>query len=581
MRKAALVILLTGLSAAVFAQNKGTGNAVPAKPLSAADSTRVKDLFFSALRQKTIDNTRLASELFGQVLAIDPYNDASMYELANLQKGQNNYQAAAPLLEKATAVNPDNEWYWLALADNCEKTNDLPKLLLAFDQLIRINPDKPEYYFGKAGVYAIQRKYDEAIKLYDKIETITGPTDELQSSRQKIYLTQGKVDKASDGLEKLIAANPADAKYYLMLAEVYNSNGLNDKALEVLNKGVAALDKEKNTGLTYGLLHMALADVYKDKKNFDSSFNERKIAFGNADVNVDQKVRIVLDYIPQLNDPKAKTQALELSRILTVVHPDNDKAFAVYGDMLVQNEKYREAKPVYKRSVELNAQSYQVHEQLVRIEMAESDFAGAIKDGENALSYFPNQAWMNYLVGIAWQQSKNYNKALGYLKNAAGLEATDTDMLSQCYSAMGDCYHSISDNKSSDEAYEKALSYNPDNAFTLNNYAYYLSLRNEKLDKAEAMSKHSTELQPNTASFEDTYAWILFRQKKYAEAKVWIEKSLAHDKEEGAVKTEHYGDILYFTGDANGALQNWQKAKKQGGASPAIDKKINEKKYSE
>jgi tetratricopeptide (TPR) repeat protein len=485
------------------------------------------------------------------------------------------------LLEKATAVSPDNEWYWLALADSYEKENDLAKLQGAFDQLIRLNPDKPGYYFGKATVYSVQRKYDEAIKLYDKIETITGPTEELQNSRQKIYLIQGKVDKASDGLEKMIASNPNEARHYLMLAELYNSNGLNDKAIEVLNKGVAALDKEKNNGLGYGLLHMALADVYKDKKDLVGSFNERKIAFGNPDIDIEQKVRVIQDYVPQLTDPKLKVQVLELSRIMMATHPNSDKALSIYGDMLVQTEQYREAKPVYKKSVELNPQSYQVHEQLVRIEMAESDFEGAIKDGENALSYFPNQAWMNYLVGIAWQQSKNYNKALGYLKNAAGLEAADKDMLSQCYSAMGDCYHSISDNKSSDEAYEKALGYNPDNAFTLNNYAYYLSLRNEQLDKAAAMSKHSTELQPNTASFEDTYAWILFRQKNYAEAKVWIEKSLAHDKTDSSVKTEHYGDILFFTGDTAGALQNWEKAKKQGGASPALEKKINEKKYSE
>ena len=39
------------------------------------------------------------------------------------------------------------------------------------------------------------------------------------------------------------------------------------------------------------------------------------------------------------------------------------------------------------------------------------------------------------------------------------------------------------------------------------------------------MSKHSNELQPNTASFEDTYAWILFKQKKYADARVMDGKS--------------------------------------------------------
>jgi Tfp pilus assembly protein PilF len=575
MKAAAFIFLLAGISTVALAQK-----AVPAKQLSAMDSSRVKDLFFSAIRQKAIDNTRMASELFSKVLAIDPDNDASMYELAGLQKGQNNYAAAGTLLERATAVSPDNEWYWLSLADSYEKTNDIIKLQSVMDQLIRISPDKASYYFEKANAYYIQKKYDDALKQFDKVEAITGPTDELQRGRQKVYLVQGKVDKAAEDLEKLIASDPAQIRYYLMLAELYNSNGLNDKAIIILKKAAALPDKQ--SGLTEGMLHMALADVYRDNKNPEQSFAERKIAFANPDIDIDQKIRTVLEYIPQATaDAESKKKALELSRILTVAHPNSDKAYAVYGDMLVQNEQYREARPMYKKSVEINAQSYQVQEQLVRIEMAESDFAGAIKDGENALSYFPNQAWMNYFVGIAWQQSKNYNKALGYLKNAAGLESQDKDMLSQCYSAMGDCYHAINDNKSSDDAYETALTYNPDNAFTLNNYAYYLSLRNEKLDKAAAMSKHSTELQPNTASFEDTYAWVLFRQKNYAEAKIWIEKSIAHDKEASAVKTEHYGDILFFTGDTNAALQNWEKAKKQGAASPALDKKINEKKYSE
>ncbi len=79
----------------------------------------------------------------------------------------------------------------------------------------------------------------------------------------------------------------------------------------------------------------------------------------------------------------------------------------------------------------------------------------------------------------------------------------------------------------SDKAYDKALAMEPDNAGTLNNYAYYLSVRNEQLEKAERMSKRSLELAPGAATYMDTYAWILFREEKYAEARIWIEKALA------------------------------------------------------
>lgn len=249
--------------------------------------------------------------------------------------------------------------------------------------------------------------------------------------------------------------------------------------------------------------------------------------------------------------------------------------------MLVQNQFYKDARVQYQKSLALNDQIYAVHEQLVRIELGDNDLDAAIKDGENALSLFPNQAWMNYLVGVAWMQKKNYSKGLGYVKNATSLEVQDKDLLSQSYSALGDCYHEQKNDKQSDESYDKSLSYNPDNAYTLNNYAYYLSVRGVELDKAEQMSKHSNELQPATASFEDTYAWILFKQKKYAEAKVWMEKALLNDKDHNAVQVEHYGDIMFYLGKVDAAVENWKKAKAYGGQSTVLERKINEKKYIE
>lgn len=562
-----------------FAQTEkaGKGNRVvivTGKPMTTDDSLMAKQLFFSALREKTIENFTLATEMFNQVLQVDPQNDASMFELANLKKLKNDYPSAQELLERAVTVKPDNEWYWVALADCYEKTNDIGKLENVFNELIKINPDKADYYFDKANVYFLQKRYDDALAVYKQLEDITGVTDELLAKRQIVYLKQGKVEQAASDLETMIAANPGKVKYYLLLAEVYNSNGLADKALNAL---LSAEKIDPNNGL----VHLALADIYRDKKNNEDSFKELTLAFAIPDLDVNQKIKIVLGYLPKFPDPAAKSSALELSRILTVTHPDDSRTYALYGDILLQNGKYKDAKDNYKKSIELNGQVYEVQEQLVRLDLGDNDMDSAIKDGENALSLFPNQAWLNYLVGVAWQQKKDYRKALGYIKNASLLETQDKELLSQCFSSLGDCYHSLNDFQKSDESYDKSLAYKPDNSYTLNNYAYYLSVRGISLDKAAAMSKQSNDLQPNTASFEDTYAWILFKQKKYADARIWIEKALAHDKEHSAVQVEHYGDILFYSGDVDGAVQNWKKAKDSGGNSPVLERKINEKKYVE
>lgn len=578
MRNKLLNLLLMMLPLAGFPQTTpGKSPAVvivTGRPMTVVDSEMVNQLFFSALREKTVENLGLAAEEFNRVIEIDPRNDASMYELSILRKNKNDYDDARTLLERAVTVNPDNEWYWVALADCYEKNNEIAKLENVFNELIRINPDKADYYFDKANALYILKRYDDALAVYDQAEKITGVTDDILANRQKIYLKQGKVDLAAQQLEQIIASNPSEIKYYLFLAQLYSANNIPDKALKVL------LAAEKlNAG--NGLVHLALADIYRDKKDYDNSYNELTLAFAIPALDINQKIKIVLGYLPRLSDPNVKASALELSRVITVAHPSDSRGFALYGDMLLQNNKIKEAREAYKKSIALNNQVYEVQEQLVRIEVGNNDPDAAIADGENSLSFFPNQAWMNYLVGLAWQQKKDYNKALGYFKNATALEATDKELLSQCYSSLGDCYHSLKDFKNSNSAYDKALTYNPDNAFTLNNYAYYLSVRGEELDKAASMSKHSNELQAANASFEDTYAWILFKQKDYTGAKLWIDKALKDDKSQSSTKLEHYGDIVFYLGNTDEAVASWKKAKASGDQSALLDRKINERKYIE
>lgn len=554
---------------------QGNGKSMAGRtPVTSMDSVAVQQIYFEALRKKTIEDQKGATELFARVLQVDAGNDAAMYELAGLRKLQNSQGDAQQLLEKAVTIKPNNEWYWVSLADSYEKTNDILKLQRVFDELLRLNPNKPEYYFDKANALFIEQKYDEALAVYAKLEQLTGLNDDLVANRQKIYLKQGKVDMAAAELEQLLAANPGEVRYYLMLGEIYNSNKFTDKALKVLQRGEKVKPED-------GMLHLALADTYRTKKEYEASFKQLELAFAAPTLDIDQKIRIILGYTPKFPDPDAKASALELSRIATTVHPNDAKAQAIYGDMLAQNNKLKEAKEAYRKSVQINAEIYMVHEQLVRLDLSENALDDAIKDGENALSLFPNQAWMNYLVGVSYLQKKNPTKALSYLKNTVALELEDKDLSAQSYSALGDAYHELKDNAKSDAAYDKSLTYNADNAYTLNNYAYYLSIRGEQLEKAAQMSKHSIDLQPNTASFEDTYAWILFKLKKYADAKTWIEKALANGKNQSGVQTEHYGDILFLLGNTEAALQNWKKAKDNGVNSPVLDRKINEKKYIE
>ena len=154
-------------------------------------------------------------------------------------------------------------------------------------------------------------------------------------------------------------------------------------------------------------------------------------------------------------------------------------------------------------------------------------------------------------------------------------------LLGQFWANIGDAYYRTKQMNLSDEAYEEALKINPNDTYVLNNYAYYLSLRNEKLDKAEEMSKKSNEIDRDNASYNDTYGWILYALGKYEDAKLWLEKAIANGASENAVILEHLGDVQYKLKNTDIAMDYWIKAKKAGTGSDNLDRKINEKKLIE
>jgi len=97
-----------------------------------------------------------------------------------------------------------------------------------------------------------------------------------------------------------------------------------------------------------------------------------------------------------------------------------------------------------------------------------------------------------------------------------------------------------------------------------------------KLPKAEAMALRANEISPGSASFEDTYAWVLYESGKYEEARIWIEKALSHGGNSSGVVIEHYGDILYQIGDTEAAVLEWKKALELADHSENLEQKISE-----
>ena len=182
---------------------------------------------------------------------------------------------------------------------------------------------------------------------------------------------------------------------------------------------------------------------------------------------------------------------------------------------------------------------------------------------------------------MAYYTMADEEAALSTFQNGIGVINDDSnpEIVSDFYAVMGDLLHQKGLAREAFEAYDSCLQWKDDNIMCLNNYAYYLSERGEQLEKAEQMSFRTLKADPKNATYLDTYAWILFMQKRYAEAKVYIEQALQNDSDVSAVIVEHAGDIYIMNKEPERALELWRQAQQDDSGNKILARKIKLKKY--
>ena len=202
---------------------------------------------------------------------------------------------------------------------------------------------------------------------------------------------------------------------------------------------------------------------------------------------------------------------------------------------------------------------------------------------QEARQYTPDEMLFYYYQGIAYYKRDSLESALSAFQNGIGVinDNSDPAIVSDFYAVMGDILHQKGLAEAAFAAYDSCLVWKDDNVGCLNNYAYYLSERGERLTQAEEMSYKTVKAEPKNATYLDTYAWILFMQGRYAEAKIYIDQALQNmEKSEGnAVIIEHAGDIYAQNKDIDRAVSFWQDAQQQKPEDQLLIRKIKLKKY--
>lgn len=542
--------------------------------LSEADRIKFEEALFDGLTAKALNNDKEARAAFNRCIGVDPNNATVHFELARLDVNAGNLSSALEHLDIAAEKDIENIWIQKVRANVYFESGDFNTASKLYEELIAENPTDTELYFDLAAAQLYQEDADKAIDTYNELEQVIGVNEELSLTKFQLYSELGDADKAEEELIALSKAFPQNPNYLGILLEFYQQQGNAEKAEETLDKMVI-LDPEN------GQVQLYIAQFYSQRGEDDKSYQALKKAFEDPQVNIDQKVNILLGFANlSITGDKEEKKTADLLDILRKTHPNSAKVYALLGDFYYFQDNPEMALENFHKAIELDPSRNTLWLQLLKIDMELNAMDELSKDSDKAIELFPTQPEFYLYSGIALSRKGEHQEAIDILNTGKAFVFDNPLLLAEFYSTLGDVYHKTGDNELSDQSYEESLKKDPDNPFVLNNYAYYLSLRKVKLEKAKSMATRANELLPGQASFIDTHAWILFRLGELEAARELQKQAIQLNPESGTL-LEHLGDILFHLNEKEQAMELWRKALDKGGVSDKLEEKIKLKEYVE
>jgi tetratricopeptide (TPR) repeat protein len=539
------------------------------KELSGKDLQNYNYLFSEALKEKIFGNIQKAVTYYTQCLKINPQSDASMYELSNLYSMAGEYKLGIRYGRMAVKADPDNIWYQLNLANLYHTVEMNDSSIAVYENIREKYPERTDLYFNLGNIYKESGEFKKALKVFNDIEEQYGFQPNIALMREEIYERQGDFSKAEKETNRLIKTFPEDMKYRVLLAELYFKQDKNQDA-----EAVYEYIEKTEPGNSMAL--MSRISYYRKINNYKEAFRLIDTVIVREKIHQEAKIQLMISLLTNPEEVnKYADDIYKRVEDLKNKYPGETRYYALLGDFYVKTENYQKAAEEFKAFIEKDQTNYRVWEQLLYIENMLGNTEELYLLSKNAMSLFRTAPIVYFFNGIACTELKKYDEALGVLQKGITFAGDNRELIMQYYSLLGETYKNLGKNELSDQAFENALEIDPKNLLVLNNYSYYLSLRDQNLKKALKMSSVTIKAEPNNSTYLDTYGWILYKLKKYPEALKYLKKAMENDSDPSGEILDHYGDALSKMGKNDEAVKYWEKALKYSEKKMELQKKID------
>ena len=541
------------------------------------DSSREYDvLFHEAMLQRQKRHHDAAFDLLIRCQELRPEASETYFFLAQYYSAMKQNDRALTAFEKAAELEPSNATYMETLSDAYIMQQRYDDAIRVVKKLYEADKSREELLETLYNLYNRQENYEEAIAVLDLLEQNNGKTERIALSKSRLYIQLGDNEKSAEEMKGLMEQHPNDLNYKTLYANSLMLNGEHEEAVRLLNQ---VLDEEPNNIRA----QMSLRNYYSQEEDSVAAMQMTRRILLNPQATTEDKVYQMRLLIAQNEDEGGdSTVILNLFReMLDQPEPDPDIAELNAAYMNLKEMPRDSIARALELVLALAPERTSPRLQLVQYAWEADDNDSIISLCQAARQYNPEEMAFYYYQGMAYYRQEDTDHALEAFQNGISVinDESSPEIVSDFYAVMGDLLFQKERKREAYEAYDSCLQWKPDNIGCLNNYAYYLSLEGENLEQAELMSYKTIKAEPKNSTYLDTYAWILFMEGRYAEARIYIDQALQNDSAVGAVVTEHAGDIYALSGDMEGATALWQQALEMDPHNKLLARKLKKKKY--
>lgn len=545
-----------------------------ADTLSYNDSRRYNYFFLEAVRQQGTGHYAAAFDLLDHCLDINPKAAEAYFLRARYLSMLRKDSLALNDLEKAASLQPGNAIYQEKVAQFYIGMGNFDKATKAYEQLFANNRDRSDVLNVLVQLYQQQKDYGKMIEAINKMEELEGVDDQFEMAKMNVYEMMGDTRKAYQTLKRLADSHPNDKTFTIMLGNWLMQHKMQKAAYKLFAQ---TLKEEPDN--TYA--QSSMYDYYRSsgKDSLARQMMDRILLGKNtpADSRMQFLKQAIQENERQGGDSMQIIQLLD--RVRQVVPKDAELAEMRAAYFQMKKMPTAVVDSALMQILDIAPDNAWARFQLIQSKWSTQDWKLVASLAEPGMLYNPDEMAFYYFTGLARFYQEDDKGALdAFQRGTAEInDKSNPDIVSDFYAIMGDIYHSQGEKEKSYAAYDSCLQWKPDHIATLNNYAYFLCTEGGNLKKAEEMSAKAVKAEPANATFLDTYAWILFCEERYAEAKIYMDATLKNDTDSAvsAAVLEHAGDIYMKVGEKEQALEFLQKAIEAGGDKDALTRKMN------